>query len=1752
MHIRRTSCVIATLGMVVSTISSLVAPVCFGQTTSTWQVGTGSGNWFDASHWNNGIPNGAGDVARLPGRRGFSVQLNQPATLGQLIFFSPGDATVAGSQTLTFNLPGDDPALIQLAPNIAGTSITATLNVPIAIAAGEQLNVDVAAASTLKLAGAITLASGDFVKKGAGKLTLSASNAGWSGRLVVDNGEVALDHAASLGAGTGVLANGTRVNAGGVLRFNALINPIDELFQLDGGTIIDRSFGVSGNRFGRIELLSNSTLRNSAVSSWENTALTGAISGAGGLTLNGNFALSGDNSYQGETIIESGGKDVSLNSATGLGDAGAGTVIKTDSALLLNASAAEPLSIRGGRAVWRNNSQNWTGPVTVESGSMSLAAAETFNFPVKLAGTANLYFNNSNATWASAVTGVGDLSIGGNGKVTGNLAHQGNLTLIGATLDSANSYSGTTTINRGTTIVNHAQAFGSSTTPIVVDDESAILTLNQAIERDVLVKNGTVDLQSSGTLYNEVVHLQRGTLQWEGLPFTGTVSLENADVPAEVVVLGSTLNGRITGSGKLVIGGRNGQIEINSDNDYRGHTVVHGADLNSPTALGSAEEGSLISSGATTVRVPTDEPLLVQNRGRLYLDAQLDKLPEIIRDGYETVIEVRTASVYDQRVEPRLGTLKIAAPTTLGKVAMFGDATLRVESPGMLNLLDDEIVMQGGTIDGTIAGLNSIKKVGAGEATVRRLHNFRGNMEVAAGVLNVEELWAGGQQPTQASPNRGTLRVTSREGAVLNGGGKVVDADVYLNNARGIGAGGALNSMVLLGDLYLGDEGAYLAGNGTGVHLRGAIYGGDLIFPDDQSTSEVQITSNRAAYVGETLIRGGYLNLADRGRLSTTSRIVVGSGGELLLNNSRSEIGGGFPYVESDRVADHIPVVMRGGEIRLWSPSEGEATERIGRLDVQRGMASIVGQPGYYSWDEGKTTLTLGELERAEGSTLFFDFEYPASVKFDNTPVLENSLIGPWATVNRVYQGGMVTDFATYGSNGVEALTTFHGLSAATANDNVLVTQNAVLPAGTTTVNSLTTRGENGVELDLGGRRLTVTSGGILLAGSIVNGELAPGDSTNELIITRGGNRLYSEVNANIVDGAAGPTDLTLATAKHTVQYDLGGVNTYSGTTRVNNGASVVFRTLESIPTGGDIELNGGDARLGYQSTSVKTLGTLNVRDGGRFTLQYPGSAKADFAEINLESGSIVDVKLVGDAPIAKRGDGTATLSLDGREFTGTVDVYEGALIVEGSRSIGNQSVTVHGGSLVLQTLRNDSWLAQGDVYLNGGDLVLDNVYQGKTFVNAPARISGASFSGHSRRAQPGAMIGTSPVTFSGLVDLVVENNDFSGDVAIDGRVVTRRRNGLGSGEVTLVKGGVLELAYENGGELPNDLILAGGELTTAPETSTAPFPAKTSGRITVTQDSTLTTNFRDAMEIAGSLELRDGVRLAKRNEGLLTVSGDVLVGGDVEFVLGPGFMRHNDGTSIRDVVSQVNVNGVIKSAAEQASINFIRSGFDDFSLTASVHVEPGQTLQILEDGVPIVYSLAPGETISGNGTFANPVHIDGGVIAPGQSPGTLAFANGLTIDGGSKLAWEINDAAGVAGGPLGWDFLQVTQQLLLEATPANPLLIQVLGLNILNQPGAVANFEPTQSYQWKIAAADEIVGFDPDAVKFSFAGASAPSWAFRAANFSLRADGDGLFIDYQFVVPEPGAMALAIAAFSFLLNPARRKSPIVWLKAAS
>src|SRR5690606_29971349 len=97
-----------------------------------------------------------------------------------------------------------------------------------------------------------------------------------------------------------------------------------------------------------------------------------------------------------------------------------------------------------------------------------------------LTGTGTAAYTNSTITLGnhSTIGGTGTFTISGNitdGGATYNLIKAGTGTI---TLSNANTYDGTTTLNAGTLILNHANAIGSGNITINAD---STLQLNNGI-----------------------------------------------------------------------------------------------------------------------------------------------------------------------------------------------------------------------------------------------------------------------------------------------------------------------------------------------------------------------------------------------------------------------------------------------------------------------------------------------------------------------------------------------------------------------------------------------------------------------------------------------------------------------------------------------------------------------------------------------------------------------------------------------------------------------------------------------------------------------------------------------------------------------------------------------------------------------------------------------------------------------------------------------------------------------------------------------------------------------------------------------------------------------------------------------------------------------------------------------------------------------------------------------------------------------
>src|SRR5688572_7573247 len=257
-----------------------------------------------------------------------------------------------------------------------------------------------------------------------------------------------------------------------------------------------------------------------------------------------------------------------------------------------------------------------------------------------------------------------------------------------------------------------------------------------------------------------------------------------------------------------------------------------------------------------------------------------------------------------------------------------------------------------------------------------------------------------------------------------------------------------------------------------------------------------------------------------------------------------------------------------------------------------------------------RTTLTLAELNRSPGATLFVEsligapLGGPGAVDprifISSPPTLTNDLLGAWATTFVGFTNEI--DFATYDANqGIHSLPAAGRpaqVNGASASDNVRAT--AVLSPLTqdTTINSLEYPVSSpALVLNLGGHTLNIASGGIIRNAMqenfIANGRLTAGGSSpgGELIVFNGDDRIV--INASIVDNPGGAVSLVKS---GNGQLRLSGNNTYSGRTVINDG-NISVGSATAIPFQSDVDINGGQFWSGFDSATPIDLGDVTLRN---------------------------------------------------------------------------------------------------------------------------------------------------------------------------------------------------------------------------------------------------------------------------------------------------------------------------------------------------------------------------------------------------------------------------------------------------------------------------------------------------------------------------------------------------------------------------
>jgi len=614
---------------------------------------TGSNSYGGATTVSSGILNIQNGSALGTTVGGTSVAVG--ATLQLEGGISVGNETLS---ILGFGATGQNGALVNvsgtnsyggqltMANNVAGNAISSdsgTLNLTNTgtIANSSSRSLFLTGSGNGSLAGVLT--AGAISKNGTGTWMLTGAST-YNGSTTVNSGILNIQNGSALG--TTVL--GTSLALGTTL-------------QLEGGISVG-----------------NETL---------------SIFGLGAAGQNGALVnVSGTNSYGGQLTLlnNAAGNAISSDSGT-LNLTNTGTIINGNSRTLFlngsgNGSLAGVLALgaitKNGTGTWTLTGANtYTGSTTINVGRLQLGdgnSTGSLSASSAIVNNANLTINRSNAVAqgtdfsTAAITGTGSFTQAGTGTTT---------------LNATNSYTGVTTVERGTLSFTSGaasatanQALGANATVILGVASTSSGTLNYTGAAGILAKNVNVLGNGSDTIQNNGTGL---------LTLSGNVTKNGTTLTLKGGSHGINVTGAISGSNAnsdLIIDGGTTTL-TNANNTYNGPTfIINGATLNAsvvgalPTstlsavtingtgstlALGASQSvASLSGTSGASVNLNANT-LTINGSSTTTYSGGISGTGNLVKNGSGTTT-LNAANTYTGTTTVNSGTLAAAATNALG------------------------------------------------------------------------------------------------------------------------------------------------------------------------------------------------------------------------------------------------------------------------------------------------------------------------------------------------------------------------------------------------------------------------------------------------------------------------------------------------------------------------------------------------------------------------------------------------------------------------------------------------------------------------------------------------------------------------------------------------------------------------------------------------------------------------------------------------------------------------------------------------------------------------------------------------------------------------------------------------------------------------------------------------------------------------------------------------------------------------------
>jgi fibronectin-binding autotransporter adhesin len=354
--------------------------------------------------------------------------------------------------------------------------------------------------------------------------------------------------------------------------------------------------GANNQAVGAITLSTggdNLTIGNTSTASNGTLTLNGATVGGVANTILSNTTAAGKTLTLANTV-GSGNKTmtIALGNTANIINATAGNTIAISS-VISQVNAGSSITFTGGGTLTLSGNNSFTGTLTVQNGTLSIATINNNAANGPLGNNSNaVVLGGSGTTGTLDYTGAGasstkkfTMAIGGTGvfqvdtagttlTLNGVIDGSGNLTKAGAgtlALTAAETYTGATTINAGTLQITNNDVLPTGTALILANVAGVTFDLN--------AKNQTIGSLSGGGTTGGTVNLSGQTL---------TVG-DSTDTTFAGVLGGS-------GSGKLTKVGT-GTLTLSGTNTYTGATTVSAGVLK--LASTNALPGGIGSTGGT-------------------------------------------------------------------------------------------------------------------------------------------------------------------------------------------------------------------------------------------------------------------------------------------------------------------------------------------------------------------------------------------------------------------------------------------------------------------------------------------------------------------------------------------------------------------------------------------------------------------------------------------------------------------------------------------------------------------------------------------------------------------------------------------------------------------------------------------------------------------------------------------------------------------------------------------------------------------------------------------------------------------------------------------------------------------------------------------------------------------------------------------------------------------------------------------------